>query len=332
MAPQVELAAGCSRGQKHLDFFGRRFNVDALYLDYREMFEKEQLDIAAIATPPGLHKEIVVAAVESGVRGIFCEKPMALSLSDADAIVEVCRQAGAVLSVNHSRRWRPGWLKAHELLQEGAIGKLVSMSGVCQGAKPHPAWEAEEEGPLLHDAVHLFDMFRFYAGDVQAATGTALKRWQPYAVEDDCQVIFEFEKGTSAVALVNELSRYTNFRMELHGTEGVMALADKGNRLYTSVQWTDHQREADAEIDWWSLEERPFPPHPEANALLNAVQELVHCMETGERPSSTGEDGVASVEMVMAIYESQLQGNKPVTLPLAQRDSALYRLRAAGQL
>jgi predicted dehydrogenase len=332
MVPQVELVAGSSKGREHLDFFGRRFGVDALYLDYREMFEKEDLDIVAIATPPGLHRDIVTAAVEAGVRGVFCEKPMALDLNDADAIVQICKQAGAVLSVNHTRRWRPEWIKARELLEEGAIGELVSMFGVCQGAKPHPGWEAEEEGPLLHDAVHLFDMFRFYAGDVHSVVGTALKRLQPFRVEDDTQAILEFKGGTSAVALVNELSRYTSFGIELHGTEGVIDLRGRGHRLFTSVQWADHQREVDPEIDWWLLEERSFPPVPDQNPLLSAVQELVHCMETGARPSSTGEDGVASVEMVMALYESQLQGNVPVTLPLSQRDSALYRLREAGQL
>jgi hypothetical protein len=60
------------------------------------------------------------------------------------------------------------------------------------------------------------------------------------------------------------------------------------------------------------------------------VAELVQCIENGGTPSSSGEDGVASLEMVMGVYESQRQGNKPVTFPLADRSSALYRLRAEG--
>jgi hypothetical protein len=63
---------------------------------------------------------------------------------------------------------------------------------------------------------------------------------------------------------------------------------------------------------------------------LEAVRELVHCMETGATPSSPGEDGIASLEMVMAIYESQRRGNQPVTFPLAERESVLYRLREEG--
>lgn len=332
MVPQIQLVAGASRGREHLEYFGRRWGVEKLYTDYHEMFEKERLDIVSIATHPGLHRDIVEAAVQSGVRAIFCEKPMALHLADADAIVAACKKAGCILSVNHSRRWYPSYRKARELLQQGVIGELVSLYGMCQGGKPYPAWQAEEEGPMLHDAVHLFDMFRFFAGDVVAAIGTARKRVHPFRVEDDAQMIFEFAGGVSAVALVNELTRYARFEIEVQGTEGLMHLSDHENRLWTSVEWVGHRKEPDPLIEWWVLTPQPFPEFPKGNPLLDAMTELVHCLETGATPSSTGEDGVASVEMCMAVYESELRGNTRVTLPLANRESQLYALRAAGKL
>ena len=331
VAQGVDLVAGCSRGREHLAHFGRQWSTDALYLDFREMFERERLDIVAIATHPGLHREIVLAAIENGVQGIFCDKPLALTLEDGDAIVEACEAAGCSLSVNLTRRWRPEWIKARELLQEGAIGKLISMYGVCQGVKPFPAWTADEEGPLIHDAVHLFDMFRFFAGDAVSVTGTALKRQRPFAVEDDSQALFEFTGGASGVALSNELTRYARFGLELQGTEGIISLFGAEPQLQVGVQQiTDH--EPDPRIDWWRLEPRGFPPVPDRQPMLDAIEELVRCMETGATPSSTGEDGVKSLEMVMGIYESQLQDNALVTFPLPRRDSALYRLREAGQL
>ncbi len=143
LLPQVSLMTGASRGRSHLEAFGRRWGVHALYGDYREMLAKERLDLVTIATHPGLHRDIVEHAVRAGVRAIFCEKPLTLDLEDADAIVAACRSAGCLLSVNHSRRWHPAYLKARELLQAGAIGELVSMSGVCQGCKPHPSWQSE---------------------------------------------------------------------------------------------------------------------------------------------------------------------------------------------
>lgn len=327
--PQIELVAGSSRGSDHLNRFGKQWGIDSLYLDYREMLAKEQLDIVAIATHPGLHRPIVEAAVAAGAKGIFCEKPLALSLEDADAIVAACKAANCVLSVNHSRRWSPTYLKAKELLDSGAIGNLVSLFGICQGVKPFPAWVADEEGPLLHDAVHLFDLFRLYGGEAQSVMGTALRREQPFHVEDDSHAIFEMRSGTSAVAMVNERTRYFRFELQIQGTEGVIVLKDSENQLLLSVDRTDRTNEVDPRIEWWELEANAFPTVQDNSSIGDAVAELVQCMETGVTPSSPGEDGVASLEMVMGVYESQRQ-NKPIEFPIPDRTSTLYRMRDEG--
>lgn len=328
--PQTILVAGASRGAEHLQAFGKRWGVDALYHDYREMFAREKLDIVCIATHPGLHRGIVEAAVAAGVKGILCEKPLALSLTDADALVAACHSAGCVLSVNHSRRWDPAHRKAKEMVESGLIGDLVALYGFCQGVKPFPAWTADEEGPLIHDAVHLFDLFRLFAGEPISVVGTAVRRVQPFRVEDDSHAIFTFAHGLSGVAMVNELTRYYRFGIEIQGTEGVIRLDGDGPRWWNSVDRTNRINEPTSQIEWFQLEPEPFPAQPTTSSILEAVRELVHCMETGNTPSSPGEDGIASLEMVMAIYESQRRGNQPVNFPLADRSSVLYRLRNEG--
>ncbi len=328
--PQIELVAGSSRGEAHLQWFGKRWGVDALYLDYREMFEREQLDIVCIATHPGLHLPIVEAAVAAGAKGILCEKPLALSLADGDAMVELCRRAGCVLSVNHSRRWDPAHRQAKALINQGLIGEVVSLLGICQGIKPFPAWVADEEGPLIHDAVHTFDLFRLFGGDVASVVGTAQRRVQLFQVEDLSDALFTFKNGINAVLMASEITRYNRFVLEIQGTAGLIVLGNQGNHWYSSADQTDHLNEPDPRIEWYALTPEPFPAMPEVSSIGAAMAELVACIETGATPSSTGEDGVASLEMVMAIYESQLQGNVPVTLPLPRRDSALYRLREQG--
>ena len=327
---QTDLVAGASRGKEHLQAFGKRWGVEALYHDYREMFAREKLDIVSIATHPGLHRMIVEAALAEGVKGILCEKPLALSLADADALVAGCRSAGCVLSVNHSRRWDPAHRKAKEIVEAGLIGDLVALYGFCQGVKPFPAWTADEEGPLIHDAVHLFDLFRLFAGDPTSVVGTAVRRIQPFRVEDDSHAIFTFANGLSGVAMVNELTRYNRFGIEIQGTEGVILLNADGPRLWQSVDRTDRINEPTSQMEWWQLEPEAFPALSTTSSILEAMRELVNCMETGATPSSRGEDGIASLEMVMAIYESQRRGNQPVSFPLAERLSVLHRLRDEG--
>jgi predicted dehydrogenase len=233
--------------------------------------------------------------------------------------------------VNHSRRWNPAFIKAKEMLDDGAIGDLISMLGICQGVKPFPAWTADEEGPLIHDAVHTFDLFRIYGGDAKSVIGTAHRRHrEEFRVEDISDAIFSFHSGVSAVCMANELTRYARFGIELQGTEGVLSLEYAGNQWLLGVDTTDHLNEPDSRIEWYTLEPQPFPPIEEASSIQLAVEELVRCIEDGGEPSSNGEDGVASLEMVMAIYESQRQGNRPVELPLADRSSQLYMLREEG--
>jgi len=106
-----------------------------------------------------------------------------------------------------------------------------------------------------------------------------------------------------------------------------LILKDAGHLLFGSEQLTGHRREPDPLIDWWGLKEMPFPAEyaypncPPARPILWALQELVQI-----------EDGVASVEMVMAVYESELRGNCRVALPLQNRKSQLYQLREIGKL
>jgi predicted dehydrogenase len=135
--------------------------------------------------------------------------------------------------------------------------------------------------------------------------------------------------GCSAVAMVNERTRYFRFELQIQGTEGVILLANGGHQVWASVDRTDRINEPDARIEWWELQPRPFPPVPTTSSIGDAVAELVRCIETSETPSSPGADGVASLEMVMGVYASQRQG-QPVRFPLVDRTAQLYQLRAAG--
>jgi predicted dehydrogenase len=183
---------------------------------------------------------------------------------------------------------------------------------------------------LIHDAVHTFDLFRLYAGDVAWVVGTAHRRKHPFAVEDISDAIFTFENGVSAVSMVNELTRYARFGLELQGTDGVIRLEYGANQWWLAIERTNRLNEPDPRIEWYMLEPRPFPETPEVSSIQLAIEELVACIDNGSEPSSTGEDGVASLEMVMAIYESQRLGNCPVSLPLGERSSQLAMLRDAG--
>ncbi len=326
--PECELIAGANRRRDRLDEFGRRFGVRGLYQDYGEMLRQERPDIVCVATHPGSHASIIESAVRNGARAIFCEKPMALDLADCDRIIDVCTSHGVLLSVNHSRRWYPIFRHARELIRQGAIGELVSITGYCQGGKPSPAWQSALEGPLLHDATHLFDLMRFYAGDVEWLAATALRRKHTaYPVEDDSTALLSFHSGVTAVALVNELTDYVRFEIDLQGTQGMLRLGMDTFEIARAKPVTfEAAREETPDFEWQVLEAEPLPEMPSAQPFAIAARELVDALEGRAAISSTGEDGRASMEIIMAIYESQRRGNVPVHLPLPAGPSSLVAL------
>lgn len=326
--PDCELVAGANRGRGRLEEFGRRFGVRGLYQDYDEMLRRERPEIVSVATHPGSHAAIVEAAVRSGARAVFLEKPMALDLADCDRMIEACRRGGVLLSVNHTRRWYPVFTRARELLREGAIGELVSMTGYCQGGKPSPAWQSELEGPLLHDATHLFDLMRLFAGDVRWLVATAQRRAHTgYPVEDDSTALLAFDGGVTAVALVNELTDYVRFEIDLQGTRGSLRLGLDTFEIARSKLVAFEEARADTPgFEWQVLEYGPLPEQPAPQPMALAARELVDALEGRATLSSTGEDGRASLEIIMAIYESQRRGNTPVHLPLPGGPSSLDAL------
>lgn len=320
-----ELVAGCNRGEERLAKFGQRWGVDALYHDHAEMLAKEALDIVAIATPPGPHCEQVIAAAEAGVKGIFCEKPMALSLGECDEMIAACEAGGAKLLVNCTRRWIGQYEAIRRQARAGRWGDLLHMVGCCQGCKPLPDWEAEHEGPMLHDAVHLYDLMRFFAGDVKWVLGTADRRKRcELRVEDSSMAVLQFESGLQGVAIVDELTEDSRFWLDLHFERGLIKVgrtfsAEKSVRADTSETW------------WYTLEPDELPlPAWEGTGILNAARDLVDAIETDGTVRSTGHDGRAAIEVIMALYQAQRTGHGKIDLPLDEPRRMVDVLRQEG--
>jgi len=325
--PDCTLVAGCNRGRERLERFGARWGVSALYHDVGQMLASESLDIVAIATPPGLHRDQVVAAAEAGVKGIFCEKPMALSLGECDEMIAACRHNGCALLVNCSRRWSGVFEAVRRDAAAGRWGRLLHLVGYCQGCKPLPEWEAEHEGPMLHDAVHMYDIMRFFAGDVQWVLGTAERRYRhDIRAEDTALGILQFASGVQGVAVVDELTEHAHFRLELHFERGLVRLG-AGQSAEKAVPLGNRGE------DWWSTLTEDTLPEPawEGTPILNAARDLIRCIETGEEPRCTGEDGRAAVEVIIGFYESERRGHAKVALPIDEPRPMLEVMKLEGR-
>jgi predicted dehydrogenase len=151
---QCKLVACADIFEESAAKFATEYGIANYYTDYREMMEKERPDIVSICTHHHLHYEMTVAVAAYKPKAIYCEKPIALHLNHADEMIKACEDNGVLLIVGHQRRYGAQYQKAKQLLDEGAIGELVSMD--CSG---HP-WTS-----LLVDGTHSIDLLRFYNND-----------------------------------------------------------------------------------------------------------------------------------------------------------------------
>lgn len=309
--PETELVAGADISEAALQKFGEEYGVAALYADYREMLANENLDIVDVCTWPHLHPEPTIAAAEAGVKGIICEKPMALSLAEADAMIAAADKAGVKLAIGHQLRCWGRITKARKILSAGEIGEPYAFYGIC------------DSGDLLSNATHTVDVLRLLANDapIQWVIGQidASSKIQRYAhdVEDFAIGYWMHQGGARGFIEVGKYSSKGYHHIHVHGTEGQIEIgAPEGPGLRV-------RGKGDGE---WRV-----PEYQDGNPSLNAARELVHAIEADREHISSGRQGRATHELLLAIFESSSQRGV-VHLPLEAKDFVLKRMIESGEV
>ncbi len=325
MMDDVDLVAGAARSEGSAKAFQEKWGTKKAYTDYRKMVADEHLDIVGIATNPETHAQIVQEIAGLGVKAILCEKPLALSLQDADAMIEACDRNGVLLMTMHNRRFNSIYRSAKELIAKGDIGEVNSVVGICQGCKPSKNWQSDFEGPLLHDATHLFDIMRYLFGDVQWIESDMERARPEDNVEDSAYALMRFRNGIYATTLVNERTDYMRFEVEVQASKGKLLLLT--NEAYI---WKYDQSKYATGFKELVPAEYPLPQE-RLNAYVAAYAELIACLETGKTDNtSTIYDGRAALEMIMAMYESKRHDNRKIYLPLPGTPSSLEAVIQEG--
>ena len=199
----VEVSAAAEIVPERLQAFGRTWGIEKLYCNYQVVLERENLDIVSVCTPPYAHCAPTVAAAASGVRGIFCERPMAMNLAEADQMLEDCERAGTRLQIDHIYRFERNFRQVKAMVEAGVIGELLVISGKCVGPPRNPErydgqYGLNGGGWLMAQGTHLFDLFRFYAGDPVWCLAN-VERWLPNVdIEDAATGLFGLQSGVKA--------------------------------------------------------------------------------------------------------------------------------------
>ncbi len=308
----TKIITACDINKKRLNKFGKKWNVDHLYTNFYEMLEKENIDIVSVTAWTRFHHEMVIAAAESGIQGIYCEKPMAFTLNQAEEMIKVCQKNNVKLIINHERRWDPHYLKVKKIIEEGKIGELKTIIGNAL------SWEHETNkvefcggGPMFHDGTHLTDLLRFFAGEPDWVSAYEERPNGAEYIENTVLGIIWFMKGTRAFIEGGGCRNYFNFELDLQGTEGRIIIGNGSKKLY--INKNSKRFSGFKELKKIKL------PEPEENIspFTSGVKDLINCIESGCESSSSGEDGKKALEMILALYKSAKNEGKRISMPLS---------------
>ena len=284
----------------------RRYGVP-YYADYRELLARDDLTGVYIATEPRRHLEVVQEAAARG-KHILCDKPIALTLEEADDIIRVARGSGVKLMVPFNPRFQLPLMKVKEALESGEAGELVSIFAIKYGKLPTkipgPAdygWLLDPEraggGGFLDIGIHAVDALRWLAGSearrVYAHVGAALHPGLP--VDDIGVMTVEFENGvvgalSAGWANPDGYPTWLDVRFEVLATKAAF-LVDSPYHGYWCYNSTRAERQY-----WWRRD------------VYGLVDEFARAILEDREPAITGEDARAALVIALAAYESARTG------------------------
>ena len=303
--PNAELAAGCDLAQDALDKFKETYQQEwpalALYTSYQDMLENANLDIVTVATSDHRHANMVINAARAGAKGIFCEKPLATTLAEADAMVAACAASNTILSIDHTRRFNPLWRHTKEgIVDQGIIGQVRYIIGTLSGPR----------AMLFRNGTHLIDAICYFADAapewVMAELEPGFEDYTEYRgdgghdpkTEPAASGYIHFENGVRAFypcAFKSTANR--DSRLEIMGTEGFILIDKEGATIHK-----------DGVVEQVQAPEWPVLDIPAG------IQELVRLVDAGGTPVSPGTEALKVVEIITGFLESQRRNNAKITI------------------
>ena len=283
-AKSVELVAGADLLPDQLEDFKRRWGVNALYTDYRQMLANEKLDIVSVTTGPAERAEVVIGIAEAGgVKAIYATKPIAPSLAEADAMIEACRKHGVLLVIACHQNWSPWFLACLKAIRAGEIGKFSSM--LCS---------------YTHGG-HTLSLFRLFAG--------APAKWVVGHINSDKGIrrsgMILYENGIQGFITTGGWHQF-----DFIGSDGWLS---SRNEHADFEMWSRHPVTGEAI-------RRQFPnPKRSISSQQAAIEALVKNLDEGTETLCPGEYGREALEIGIAMRESHLRGGEKLELPLADR-------------
>lgn len=324
--PGVSVVAVADPNAARLSKIQSTYNVPHAYSDWKELVERDDLDIVSVATPNYLHMPITVAALQSG-KHVLTEKPIAANAADALAMVEAAEANHRVLEVAFNHRHRGDVQTLKRIIDEGILGKIYYAKSYWMRRRGVPAWggwfaqhELAGGGPMIDLGVHMLDMALYLMGEpeVVSVTGAVYSELAPrgkgasvplqgqFDVEDLGSAFIRLADGATLILEASWAGyghRYDDFGVELFGSD---AGAEIDNR---------HPRGEDTLRVYADLGGAPavsIPVVGPGEGHLATVRDFVNVIRSGDWAEHSGREGLRRARIIEAVYDSARAGREIV--------------------
>ena len=327
---RLRLVATCDpiieRAKKRAQEYQKEiFNADIhIYNDYHEMLEREHPDICAIATESGKHSQIAIDCLNAGAH-VICEKPMALSVADADAMIAAANNAHRKLAVCFQNRFNAPVQKTREALEAGRFGKMFH--GMIQirwnrdeayyAQAPWRGTWALDGGTLMNQCTHGIDLLQWMMGEDATRVQAVTRRFmRPIEAEDFGTAIVEFKSGAVGIieGSADTYPSNLNETLSLFGEKGSVVIGGLAVNKIETWRFADAESVGDTENVVLNPNEKD-PPTVYGFGHSALYADFLDALEQNREPLVNGIQGKKALEIILAVYKSQKM-RKPVDLPL----------------
>ncbi len=342
--PSVEIAAVADADEKGLSGALKKLGVSQGYADYRAMLSETKPDLVAIG-PRHIdqHRDMLLAAIQAGAKGIYIEKPFCRSLAEADEIIAAADKAGTKIAIAHRNRYHPALPVVAKLIQEGVIGRVLEMRG--RGKEDTRGGSLD----LWVLGTHIFNLATFFGGAPQSCSATVLQAGKPVTKAD----VKEGDEGIGALAgnevharfeLAGGMPLYfdsiqsagtkeAGFGLQIIGTKGIIDFRIDKEPVAHLFAGSPFDPAAKEPRQWVPITtggvNQPEPIADLGKKLSSheaAGLDLIAAIQEKRAPFCDAVQGRETIEMVSAIFESHRLNGQRVTFPLQTRENPLTLL------
>lgn len=304
----AKLVAVCDTSESKARLIADEFDVNA-YTDMDIMMQREDVDVVSILTPSGLHGEHVIR-IAKYKKHIVVEKPMALTLQDADAMIDACDENGCKLFVIKQNRFNVPVVKMREAYEDNRFGKLVMGTVRVRWCRTQDYYDQDEwrgtwaldGGVLTNQASHHVDLLAWMLGDVQSVFAKSRTALVDIETEDTAVVVLTFRNGALGIIEATTATRPKDLEgsISLLGEGGSVEIGGFAVNEMKVWNFSNPQPEDDSILTDYSVN----PPDVYGYGHKAYYDHVVDCISRGSRQLVDGLEGRKDLELISAIYES----------------------------